>query len=139
MRTVLTILLAFAAGVLLMLWMPNRPHTTTSAAPVVASLPAVPATAPPKAMVTAIYEGARWEFPVAAGEAIIDAAMRAGRNLPFSCKGGMCCTCRAKLLEGRVEMTVNYSLEPWETAAGYVLTCQAPPTTPRIVVDYDHV
>ena len=100
---------------------------------------AVPATAPPKAIATVICEGASWEIPVAANEAIIDAALRAGRTLPFSCKGGMCCTCRAKLLEGRVEMTVNYSLEPWETAAGYILTCQAQPLTERVVVDYDQV
>jgi ring-1,2-phenylacetyl-CoA epoxidase subunit PaaE len=106
----------------------GRPH------PVV-----VPAPAPPKAIATVISEGARWEIPVADGEAIIDAAIRAGRNLPFSCKGGMCCTCRAKLLEGRVEMTVNYSLEPWETEAGYVLTCQSHPLTERVVVDYDGV
>lgn len=99
----------------------------------------VPPTTPPKAIVTVISEGARWEIPVAEGEAIIDAAIRAGRNLPFSCKGGMCCTCRAKLLEGRVEMTVNYSLEPWETEAGYVLTCQSHPTTDNVVVDYDQV
>jgi ring-1,2-phenylacetyl-CoA epoxidase subunit PaaE len=95
--------------------------------------------APPKAIVTVICEGACWEIPVAEGEAIIDAALRAGRNLPFSCKGGMCCTCRAKLLEGRVEMTVNYSLEPWETEAGYVLTCQSHPVTDHVVVDYDQV
>jgi ring-1,2-phenylacetyl-CoA epoxidase subunit PaaE len=99
----------------------------------------VPPTAPAKAIVTVICEGARWEIPVAEGEAIIDAALRAGRNLPYSCKGGMCCTCRAKLLEGRVEMMVNYSLEPWETEAGYVLTCQSHPVTERVVVDYDQV
>ena len=51
----------------------------------------------------------------------------------------MCCTCRAKLLEGRVEMAANYSLEPWEIIAGYVLTCQARPLTERLVVDYDQV
>jgi ring-1,2-phenylacetyl-CoA epoxidase subunit PaaE len=99
----------------------------------------VPVASPAKAIVTAIYEGARWEIPVAEGEAIIDAAIRAGRNLPYSCKGGMCCTCRAKLLEGRVEMAVNYSLEPWETEAGYVLTCQSHPVTEHVVVDYDQV
>ncbi|HUB13195.1 MAG TPA: 1,2-phenylacetyl-CoA epoxidase subunit PaaE [Acetobacteraceae bacterium] len=99
----------------------------------------VPVAAAPKAMATVICEGARFEIPVAAGEAIIDAALRAGRNLPFSCKGGMCCTCRARLLEGRVEMTVNYSLEPWETEAGYILTCQAQPLTQHVVVDYDQV
>lgn len=96
-------------------------------------------TAPPKAVATVISEGVRTEIPVAEGEAIIDAAIRAGRNLPYSCKGGMCCTCRARLLEGRVEMTVNYSLEPWETDAGYVLTCQSHPVTARVVLDYDQV
>src|SRR5579872_5315698 len=99
----------------------------------------VPATAEPKAIATVISEGARFDIPVAEGEAIIDAAIRAGRSLPYSCKGGMCCTCRAKVLEGRVEMAVNYSLEPWETDAGYVLTCQARPMTDRVVVDYDQV
>ena len=95
--------------------------------------------AQPKAIVTVISEGARFDIPVAEGEAIIDAAIRAGRSLPYSCKGGMCCTCRAKLIEGRVEMTVNYSLEPWETDAGYVLTCQSHPVTDRVVIDYDQV
>ncbi|HEY1936209.1 MAG TPA: 1,2-phenylacetyl-CoA epoxidase subunit PaaE [Acetobacteraceae bacterium] len=93
----------------------------------------------PKAIAVVISEGVRTEIPVAEGEAIIDAAIRAGRNLPYSCKGGMCCTCRARLLEGRVEMTVNYSLEPWETEAGYVLTCQSHPVTERVVLDYDQV
>ncbi len=93
----------------------------------------------PAAIATVISEGVRTEFPVAAGEAIIDAALRAGHALPFSCKGGMCCTCRAKLLEGRVEMAVNYSLEPWETEAGYILTCQSRPLTERVVIDYDQV
>ena len=93
----------------------------------------------PKAIATVISEGARADIPVAEGEAIIDAAIRAGRSLPYSCKGGMCCTCRARLLEGRVEMAVNYSLEPWETDAGYILTCQARPVTDRVVIDYDQV
>lgn len=99
----------------------------------------VPATAPARALATVISDGARFEFRVADGEAIIDAAIRAGRSLPYSCKGGMCCTCRAKLVEGRAEMAVNYSLEPWELAAGYVLTCQARPLTERVVIDYDQV
>jgi ring-1,2-phenylacetyl-CoA epoxidase subunit PaaE len=96
-------------------------------------------TARPKAIATVISEGVRSDIPVADGEAIIDAAIRAGRSLPYSCKGGMCCTCRARLLEGRVEMTVNYSLEPWETDAGYILTCQSHPVTERVVIDYDQV
>jgi ring-1,2-phenylacetyl-CoA epoxidase subunit PaaE len=99
----------------------------------------VAARARPKAIATVISEGARFDFPVAEGEAIIDAAIRAGRSLPYSCKGGMCCTCRARVVEGRVEMAVNYSLESWETEAGYVLTCQAHPVTERVVIDYDQV
>jgi ring-1,2-phenylacetyl-CoA epoxidase subunit PaaE len=70
---------------------------------------------------------------------VVDAAHEQGVELPYSCKGGMCCTCRARVLEGRVEMAVNYSLEPWETEAGYVLTCQSRPVTERVVVDYDQV
>jgi ring-1,2-phenylacetyl-CoA epoxidase subunit PaaE len=99
----------------------------------------VPVAAPQKAAATVISEGARFDFPVAEGETIIDAAIRAGRSLPYSCKGGMCCTCRARLLEGRVQMIVNYSLQPWELNAGYVLTCQSCPLTERVVIDYDQV
>jgi ring-1,2-phenylacetyl-CoA epoxidase subunit PaaE len=68
---------------------------------------------------------------------VLDAALRAGMDLPFACKGGMCSTCRAKLTEGEVEMALNYSLEPWELRQGFVLTCQARPATPRVMVDFD--
>jgi ring-1,2-phenylacetyl-CoA epoxidase subunit PaaE len=95
--------------------------------------------APPAHVATVIVDGKRREVPVASGEAIIDAALRAGIDLPFACKGGMCCTCRAKLIEGSAEMAVNYSLQPWELDAGYILTCQAHPTSERVVVDYDQV
>jgi ring-1,2-phenylacetyl-CoA epoxidase subunit PaaE len=99
----------------------------------------VPASAPPKAFASLIIDGKRRDVPVAEGEAILDAALRAGIDLPFACKGGMCSTCRAKLVEGKAEMEFNYSLEPWELEAGFVLTCQAKPTSERVVVDYDHV
>ncbi len=99
----------------------------------------VAASAPPKAFASLIIDGKRREVPVAEGEAILDAALRGGVDLPFACKGGMCSTCRAKLIEGRAEMDVNYSLEPWELKAGFILTCQAKPTTDKVVVDYDHV
>ena len=99
----------------------------------------VPVDAPPKAMAALIIDGKRREVPVAEGEAILDAALRAGMDLPFACKGGMCSTCRAKLVEGNAEMEVNYSLEPWELKAGFILTCQARPCSDRVVVDYDHV
>jgi len=99
----------------------------------------VAASAPPKAHAALIIDGKRREVPVAEGEAILDAALRSGVDLPFACKGGMCSTCRAKLVEGKAEMEVNYSLEPWELKAGFILTCQARPTTARVVVDYDHI
>jgi ring-1,2-phenylacetyl-CoA epoxidase subunit PaaE len=100
---------------------------------------AVPVSAPPKAIASLIIDGKRREVPVAEGEAILDAASRAGVDLPFACKGGMCSTCRAKLVAGTAQMEVNYSLEPWELKAGFILTCQARPTSERVVVDYDHM
>ncbi len=99
----------------------------------------VPPSAPPKAFAALIIDGKRREVPVAEGEAILDAALRAGVDLPFACKGGMCSTCRARVVEGETKMDVNYSLEPWELAKGFVLTCQAKPMTGHIVVDYDQV
>ena len=93
--------------------------------------------APPRAVATVVLDGVRRDVPVAENETVLDAAARAGLDLPFSCKGGMCSTCRAQVREGRVEMEVNYSLEPWELEAGYVLTCQARPTTDRLTVDFD--
>ena len=67
----------------------------------------VSAGAPPKALAALIIDGKRREVPVAEGEAILDAALRAGMDLPFACKGGMCSTCRAKLVEGEAEMEVE--------------------------------
>jgi ring-1,2-phenylacetyl-CoA epoxidase subunit PaaE len=99
----------------------------------------IPVGAPPKAMASLIIDGKRREVPVAENEAILDAALRAGMDLPFACKGGMCSTCRARLVEGSAQMEVNYSLEPWELEKGFILTCQARPTSDRVVVDYDHV
>ncbi len=95
--------------------------------------------APPKAVASLIVDGKRKDVPVAEGEAILDAALRAGMDLPYACKGGMCSTCRAKIVEGVTQMDVNYSLEPWELKAGFVLTCQAHPVSERVVVDYDQM
>jgi ring-1,2-phenylacetyl-CoA epoxidase subunit PaaE len=95
--------------------------------------------APPRTIATLVVDGKRKDVPVAEGEAILDAALRAGMDLPYACKGGMCSTCRARVVEGETEMDVNYSLEPWELKAGFVLTCQAHPVSDRIVVDYDQM
>ena len=70
-------------------------------------------------------------------DSILNAALKQGIDLPFACKGGVCCTCRAKLEEGEVEMDVNYALEPEEVKAGYILTCQSHPKTEKVVVNYD--
>jgi ring-1,2-phenylacetyl-CoA epoxidase subunit PaaE len=71
------------------------------------------------------------------GASILDAALYQGADLPFACKGGVCCTCRARLMEGQVEMEVNYALEADELAAGFVLTCQSHPRSKKVVVDFD--
>ena len=68
---------------------------------------------------------------------ILDAAAAAGLEVPFSCKSGVCCTCRAKLLEGEVRMERNFALEKHEVAAGFVLTCQSHPLTERVVLSFD--
>jgi ring-1,2-phenylacetyl-CoA epoxidase subunit PaaE len=72
-------------------------------------------------------------------DSILDAATEAGLDVPFSCTGGVCATCRAHLRSGKVEMAANYALEPWELDAGFVLTCQGRPTTDAVSVDYDAV
>ncbi|AIY01911.1 phenylacetate-CoA oxygenase/reductase subunit PaaK [Arthrobacter sp. PAMC 25486] len=75
--------------------------------------------------------------PVHARESVLNAALRVRPDVPFACAGGVCGTCRAKLVSGQVAMDENYALEPEELAAGYVLTCQSHPTTPEVTVDYD--
>ena len=74
---------------------------------------------------------------VDANESVLTAALRVRPDVPFACTGGVCGTCRAKLIEGSVQMTENYALEPDELEAGYILTCQSHPKTPAVVVDYD--
>jgi ring-1,2-phenylacetyl-CoA epoxidase subunit PaaE len=68
---------------------------------------------------------------------ILDAALAEGADLPYSCKGGVCTTCRAKLIEGKIEMEVNYGLEADEVAAGFILTCQSHPRSEKVMVDFD--
>ncbi len=79
----------------------------------------------------------RVESPVDAHESVLNAALRVRPDAPFACSGGVCGTCRARVLEGSVTMTENYALEPDEIERGYVLTCQSHPTSDRLVVDYD--
>lgn len=77
------------------------------------------------------------ESPLSANETILNAALRVRNDVPFACAGGVCGTCRAKVVEGSVNMTENYALESDEIERGYVLTCQSHPTSDRVVVDYD--
>ena len=88
--------------------------------------------------ITLIEGGKSFRYTLPKGSnTILDSALERSADLPFACKGGVCCTCKAKLLEGRVEMPVHYGLEDDEIEEGYILTCQAIPITEKILVDYD--
>ncbi|MBK9151340.1 MAG: 2Fe-2S iron-sulfur cluster binding domain-containing protein [Saprospiraceae bacterium] len=90
------------------------------------------------ALVTIKLDDDVFEFPLKYGaENILDAALKNGADLPFACKGGVCSTCKARLTEGTVDMELNYALEPDELAAGFILTCQSHPRSPKIFVDFD--
>jgi ring-1,2-phenylacetyl-CoA epoxidase subunit PaaE len=87
--------------------------------------------------VTVLLDGRVSSFRMRREERVLDAALKVRGELPFACKGGVCSTCRAKVVEGEVAMARNYALEPDELAAGYVLTCQSSPVTDKLVIDYD--
>jgi len=92
----------------------------------------------PAADVDILLNGVRTKVRVPReGASVLDAALARNLDLPFACKGGVCCTCKARLLEGEVRMDVSYGLEPDEMEAGYILTCQSHPVTDKLVVDYD--
>jgi len=88
--------------------------------------------------VTVVMDGRRRSFAMApGGPTVLEAAERAGLELPYSCRAGVCSTCRTRVVRGSVTMTTNYALEPWELEDGYVLCCQALPTTPELEITYD--
>jgi ring-1,2-phenylacetyl-CoA epoxidase subunit PaaE len=90
------------------------------------------------ARITLVRDGLTREFGyIAADGNLLDAAARNGLDVPYSCKSGVCATCRAKLVEGQVRMARNFALEPGDIAAGFVLTCQAHPLTERVVISFD--
>ena len=92
----------------------------------------------PQSKITVKLDGRSFDFDLGFnGENILDAALKQGADLPFACKGGVCCTCKARLLEGEVEMDVNWGLEQEEVEQGFILTCQSHPTTEKVVVDFD--
>lgn len=93
-----------------------------------------------KSHITVIMDGDEFNFEMEPGnETILDAADRAGLDVPYSCKGGVCCTCLARIKKGEVTMELNYSLTDKEVSEGLVLTCQAHPKSPDVVVDYDDI
>ncbi len=91
-----------------------------------------------KSKVTIKLDDRTFQFDLSYGaENILDAALRFGADLPYACKGGVCCTCRAKVISGAVDMEVNYALEKDELAQGFILTCQAHPKTEEVFIDFD--
>jgi len=90
------------------------------------------------ATITVTMDGRRRSFPMSPSDpSVLDAAERAGLELPFSCRSGICATCRTRITQGAAVMTHNIALERWETDAGFVLCCQARPTTPTLEISYD--
>ncbi|MBN9371782.1 MAG: phenylacetic acid degradation protein [Hydrogenophaga sp. SCN 70-13] len=125
---------------------PERIHTERFTSPTLEALPRgererVQLGRAPQAegevALTVVLDGKPHELRMGRDQRVLDVALEAGLDLPWSCRGGVCCTCRAKVVEGQVEMEKNFTLEPWETEQGFVLSCQARPTTDRVVVSYD--
>jgi ring-1,2-phenylacetyl-CoA epoxidase subunit PaaE len=121
---------------------PERIHAERFATPGMPPPEAIRPATPPDTVAGAIaldivLDGKTHHLHMAASDKVLDTALAAGLDLPYSCKGGVCCTCRARVMEGRVEMEKNYTLEDKEMAQGFVLTCQSRPTTARVVVSYD--
>lgn len=126
---------------------PDRVHTERFTSPTLESLPAAqrrtavlghPAVRTDgDVALTVVVDGKSHALRMNKDERVLDVALNAGLDLPWSCKGGVCCTCRAKVMEGAVTMDKNFTLEPWETDKGFVLSCQARPTTDTLVVSYD--
>lgn len=103
-----------------------------------ASAPASAAPSANETRVEFVMDGRRRSFTMRTDfETILDAAARAGIELPFSCKAGVCSTCRTKLVRGKVDMEENYALEDWELEQGFILACQSRARTPEIELNYD--
>lgn len=120
----------------------SRIHFELFTSPTERQKGAVPTWTPPPQPVFAniqiTIDNKTFDFDLtSSGSTILDEAIHAGADLPFACKGGVCCTCKAKVLQGEVEMEVNYGLEQEEVAAGYVLTCQSHPKSPKVVLTFD--
>jgi ring-1,2-phenylacetyl-CoA epoxidase subunit PaaE len=96
-----------------------------------------PVTASGAVSLTITLDGKNHVLAMGRDEHVLDAALAAGLDLPYSCKAGVCCTCRAKVTSGTVHMDKNFTLEAWEVDRGFVLTCQARPTTDNLAINFD--
>jgi ring-1,2-phenylacetyl-CoA epoxidase subunit PaaE len=113
-------------------------HTERFGVPRKGAKPRPEAASAAQAVITVIMDGHRKSFGMNEDDSnIVDAAARQGIELPFSCKGGVCATCRCHVAEGEVTMAVNYGLEPWEVEKGYALACQSRPLSGAVTLDYD--
>jgi ring-1,2-phenylacetyl-CoA epoxidase subunit PaaE len=93
---------------------------------------------PHSSHVTVTLDGGQQPFTMSqGGETLLDGAIRAGIDVRYSCKSGVCATCRAKLINGQVDMDANYALEDYEIARGFILTCQSYPVSSEIAIDFD--
>ena len=126
---------------------PERVHTERFTSPTLQALPADARGAVVlghadlhdrgEVALTVVLDGKPHALRMGRDQKVLDVALHAGLDLPWSCRGGVCCTCRAKVMSGAVEMEKNFTLEPWEMAQGFVLSCQARPTTDALTVSYD--
>ena len=126
---------------------PTAPATSTSTASCSSWARRPPRAASPRpqrknrtagASVTVLLDGRSQTFVLPEdGASILDATLRYRADAPFACKNGVCGTCRAKVVEGKVRMDANYALEPADVAAGYALACQSHPAAERVVLDFD--
>jgi ring-1,2-phenylacetyl-CoA epoxidase subunit PaaE len=87
--------------------------------------------------VEVVLDGARRTFTMAKNQSLVDGGLKAGLDIPYACKGGVCSTCRAQVLTGEVDMDNNFALEDYEVARGFVLCCQSFPVSERLVIDFD--
>lgn len=105
---------------------PSATRTASGAEPAAGTIP-----------LQVVLDGKTHSMFMAPGDKVLDVALAAGLDLPYACRGGVCCTCRARVLDGQVAMDKNFTLERWEMDKGFVLTCQARPLTDRLVISYD--
>jgi ring-1,2-phenylacetyl-CoA epoxidase subunit PaaE len=118
---------------------PEHVHSERFGVPRTGARPkAAAAKSPDQAEITVIMDSHKRSFDMSRDDDnIVDAAADSGIDLPYSCKGGVCATCRCHVREGEVTMAINYGLEPWEVEKGFVLACQSRPVTDKVVLDYD--